>query len=223
MNEVRIRGAGAARVNAVYCVGRNYADHAREMNAPATPVVFLKPPSAVSAGGEAPWPRDARVVHHEVELVLLLGGGGRDLSRTDAAAAISGVGVGVDLTARDLQDEAKKSGQPWARSKGFPGAAPVSEFVLRDDGWRSYSSLTLSLTVDGALRQSAGVGEMILDPPAVVALLSRWFELAPGDLVFTGTPAGVGPILPGQVVVAECRPLSLSVSFVLQPPRASQP
>ena len=217
MPVVQLRGGAPVLVGAVYCLGRNYAEHAREMGAPATPVAFLKPASAVTpAGGEIPWPAEAEVIHHEVELVLLLGAGRTNLSREQADRAIAAVGVGVDLTARDLQDAAKRSGQPWSRSKGFPGSAPVSEFVPRAEITSPWSEIDLSLAVDDELRQQDRASSMLLDPPTVVALLSQWFELAPSDLVFTGTPSGVGPIRPGQRVVAASHALALAVEFRLR-------
>ena len=218
MTELVVPGGFRGRPGTVYALGRNYAEHAREMNAAAEPVVFLKPASSLlPGGGRVPWPRGSALVHHEVELVLLLGAGGRDLSPADAAQAIAGVAIGVDLTARDLQDEAKKKSAPWARSKGFAGAAPVSAFVPRT-AVADWGALDLSLTVDGAVRQSDRASSMILAPPAIVAQLSRWFALKPGDVVFTGTPAGVGPLQPGQEVAAHCAALGLSVTFAMDAP-----
>jgi len=209
-------GRGLVRPGTVYALGRNYAEHAAEMNAPAEPVVFLKPATALlPGGGVVPWPCGAAVVHHEVELTLLLGGGGADLDREAARRAIAGIGIGVDLTARDLQDEAKRKSQPWARSKGFPGAAPVSAFVDPAALGGSFVEIDLALTVDGALRQSDTAASMILDPAETVAALSRWFDLRAGDVVFTGTPKGVGPIERGQQVVARSRRLGLEVGFTM--------
>ncbi len=215
MIELGVPGGFHGRPGTVYALGRNYAEHAREMNAAAEPVVFLKPASSLlPGGGRVPWPRGSALVHHEVELVLLLGTGGRDLVPADAERAIAGVAIGVDLTARDLQDEAKKKSAPWARSKGFAGAAPVSAFAPRA-AVTDWGALDLALTVNGAVRQSDRASSMLLAPPAIVAQLSRWFALEPGDVVFTGTPAGVGPVQPGETVVARCDALGLSVSFAM--------
>lgn len=217
MSEVVVRGSAPVRAGTVYALGRNYAEHAREMGAPAEPVVFLMPASALAvapapgATVEIAWPEGSAEVHHEVELVLLLGAGGTGLTRAEGEAAIAAAGLGVDLTARDLQAQAKAKGQPWARSKGFPGAAPVSEFVPRDALRSPWSEIDLSLAVGGALRQSDRAASMLLDPPAIVAQLSRWFALEPGDLVFTGTPAGVGPIGPGEEAVARSAALGLEL------------
>lgn len=209
MRHVPFRGKGLVPIGTVFCLGRNFADHAREMGAAPIPVVFLKPPSALlPGGGKVPWPVGSREVHYEAELVLCLGDRG----------AIAGVGLGVDLTARDLQDEAKKKGQPWARSKGFPGSAPVSEFVAWDDLPCPFGDLDLSLSVAGQIRQEAHAREMILDPFQTVAALSTWFGLEPGDLIFMGTPAGVGSLKPGELVAARCSRLGLQVECQLLPP-----
>ncbi len=216
MSEVLVRGRGPVRVGTVYALGRNYAEHAREMGAPAEPVVFLKPASAVVFGApatvlEVAWPEGSSEVHHEVELVLLLGDGGVRMARDQADRAIAAVGVGLDLTARDLQSGAKAKGQPWARSKGFPGSAPVTELLPREAIAVPWPEIDLSLEAGGEVRQEDRAGSMLLDPPAIVAQLSRWFVLAPGDLVFTGTPAGVGPLLPGEEAAARSRALGLEL------------
>ena len=206
------------RAGTVLALGRNYAAHAREMNASPEPVVFLKPATALlPGGGEIPWPEGSDLVHHEVELVLLLGAGGVRLDRDAAGRAIAGVAIGIDLTARDLQSQAKKAGAPWARAKGFPGSAPVSRFVEPDRFERDWTRLDLELTVEGELRQQGSAASMLLDPPRIVALLSRWFELEPGDVVFTGTPEGVGPVRPGERMRAACRTLDLAVEARLAP------
>jgi 2-keto-4-pentenoate hydratase/2-oxohepta-3-ene-1,7-dioic acid hydratase in catechol pathway len=223
MIEVVVRGAPPVRAGTVYALGRNYAEHAREMGAPAEPVVFLMPASAlVCSPGAGPaleiaWPEGSEEVHHEVELVLLLGSGGTHLTREQGEAAIAAVGLGIDLTARDLQAQAKAKGQPWARSKGFPGAAPVSDFVPRGALTVPWGEIDLALTVGETLRQSDRVDSMLLDPPAIVAQLSRWFLLQPGDLVFTGTPAGVGPIAPGEEAVARSAALGLELRARMTP------
>jgi 2-keto-4-pentenoate hydratase/2-oxohepta-3-ene-1,7-dioic acid hydratase in catechol pathway len=216
---VQLGGVGPVRVGTVYAIGRNFAEHAKEMAAPAEPVAFLKPASAVLAGGgTGQWPDGSLEVHHEVELVLLLGAGGQRLDRVAARAAIAGLAIGVDLTARDLQSAAKKQGQPWARSKGFAASAPVSDFVaahLFADRW---GEIDLDLSIDGATRQHGTCDQMLLDPPALVETLSRWFALLPGDLVFCGTPAGVGPVRAGQRVRAASAALNVAVEVVLPEP-----
>ncbi len=217
MSEVVVQGAPPVRAGTIYALGRNYAEHAKEMGAPAEPVVFLMPASALVSGSasgtalEIAWPEGSQEVHHEVELVLLLGAGGTRLDREQAESAIAAVGLGIDLTARDLQAQAKAKGQPWARSKGFPGAAPVSPFVPRSALSVAWPEIDLELAVGGAVRQADRTSSMLLDPPAIVARLSFWFLLQPGDLVFTGTPAGVGPLAPGEEAVARSAALGLEL------------
>ena len=202
------RGA-SVRAGCVYVLGRTYVEHAREMGAAPDPVVFIKPASALlQGGGPVAFPEGCELVHHEVELVLLLGEG----------HAIEGVAIGIDLTARDLQSAAKAKGAPWARSKGFPGSAPISAFALPPACEEDWSKLDLSLRVEDELRQSGHAGQMTLSPPAIVRTLARWFALEAGDLVFTGTPSGVGPIAPGERARASCAALGLSVEISMQEP-----
>jgi fumarylpyruvate hydrolase len=172
----------------------------------------------LAGGGAVHWPEGSREVHHEVELVLLLGAGGQRLDRASACAAIAGLAVGIDLTARDLQSAAKKQGQPWARSKGFAASAPVSDFVPAAPFVDRWAEIDLELAVDGATRQRDTCAAMLLDPPALVEALSRWFALLEGDLVFCGTPAGVGPVHPGQRARAASAALGVAVEVTLLAP-----
>ena len=195
-------------VRRVYCVGRNFADHAREMGAaPAeadadrgTPVFFLKPADAlVPGGGDIPYPPGTRDLHHEVELVVALG---RDappgLLPVDAAdALVFGYGIGLDLTRRDLQAAAKAKGLPWDIGKSFDHAAPASA-LLPAAAVGALAGRTLSLDVDGALRQSATLDRMTWSVPEILHELSKLYALRAGDVVFMGTPAGVGPLVPGN-------------------------
>ena len=211
-----VDGSPAGPVGTVYGLGRNFAAHAREMKAAPEPVVFIMPASALlPEGGKVRRPAGCRQLHHEVELVLWLRAGGIAMDRESAREAIGAVALGLDLTARDIQAEAKQKGAPWARSKGFPGAAPISRLVPSTSLESDFSGTDLSLEVDGQPRQQGRSDEMLLDPPAVVALLSRWFELEAGDVVFTGTPEGVGPVLPGQRAVARSRALGLELAVQL--------
>lgn len=220
MVEVSIRGAGRVRAGSVYCLGRNYQEHAREMGASPEPVVFLKPTSALlPAGGDVPWPRGSQLVHHEVELVLVLGAGGTDLDPVQAEEAITGIGVGIDLTARDIQAEAKEKGHPWTRSKGFPGSAPVSEFVDFRRAGMPWVAFDFELAVEDEIRQRGSAGMMQLPPPQIVAGLSRFFALEPGDVIFTGTPEGVGPVQPGETLFARSAALRAEVSVRMLQPR----
>ena len=193
-------------IRRVFCIGRNYAEHAKEMGAavePGRPMFFCKPADAVVAdGADVPYPSATQELHHEVEMVLALGTGGCDVPVEQAAALVWGVGVGLDLTRRDLQAQAKAKGHPWDVAKAFDHSAPVS--ALRQlDGALPGADTELRLTVNGTLRQQARLGEMIHDVPHLLAALSTLFELKPGDLVFTGTPAGVAALERGDRFHAE--------------------
>ncbi|MBD8872828.1 fumarylacetoacetate hydrolase family protein [Rhodanobacter sp. DHB23] len=195
-------------VRRVFCIGRNYAEHAKEMGAAVEtgrPMFFCKPADAVVAdGSDVPYPTLTNELHHEVEMVLALGGGGRDVAVESAAALVWGVGVGLDLTRRDLQAQAKAKGHPWDVAKAFDHSAPVSALRLLA-GALPGPDTELRLTVNGTLRQHARLGEMIHDVPHILAALSTLFELKPGDLVFTGTPAGVAALARGDRFHAELR------------------
>lgn len=189
-------------VRRIFCVGQNYADHAREMGSDPDrqePFFFSKPADAVVENGSTlPFPPQTDDLHHEVELVIALGKGGKDIAVEDAAAMIFGAGVGIDLTRRDLQAAAKKAGRPWDMAKGFDRSAPVGALTAGIPA----SKGGIALAVDGETRQSGDLSMMIRSVPEIIATLSTFVELAPGDLIFTGTPAGVGPIQRGQAVRA---------------------
>jgi fumarylpyruvate hydrolase len=200
-------------VHRIYCVGRNYAEHVREMgNDPKrhAPFFFTKPPDAVVASGQRlPYPLRTQNFHHEVELVVALGAGGTNIAPAEAAALIFGHAVGIDLTRRDLQADAKNAGRPWDMAKGFDDSAPIG---LLTRGVPPASG-SISLSVDGQIRQSGDLKDMIWSVEEILATLSTYVALAPGDLIFTGTPAGVGPILPGQRVratIAGMAPLEIT-------------
>ena len=189
-------------VRRIFCVGRNFADHAREMGHDPNaepPFYFTKPADAVvTSGTTIPYPPATRDLHHEAELVVALSGGGADVSQPDAPALIWGHAAGNDLTRRDLQADAKSARRPWDMAKGFDASAvvgPIRQGPIGDAGIRCL--------VDGKLTQSARLSDMIWPVPAIIAHLSRLVTLAPGDLIFTGTPAGVGPLLRGQTCVVE--------------------
>ena len=193
-------------IRRVFCIGRNYAEHAREMGATVDagrPLFFCKPADAVVGdGADVPYPQATTELHHEVEMVVALGAGGHDLDRAQAAALIWGYGVGLDLTRRDLQAQAKAKSHPWDVAKGFDHSAPVSALRPAADV-RPGAATTLRLSVNGELRQQATLGEMVHDVPAIIAALSTLFELKPGDLLFTGTPAGVAALQRGDRFHAE--------------------
>ncbi|MGH8213663.1 MAG: fumarylacetoacetate hydrolase family protein [Rhodanobacteraceae bacterium] len=185
-------------VHRIYCIGRNYAEHAREMGAEAVsraqPVFFMKPADAiVPGGGNVPYPPATNELHHEVEMVVAMSRGGRDIDAARALDCVFGYGVGLDLTRRDLQATAKVKGLPWDAAKGFDASAPVS--VLRPASEIGHPAhAQLSLQVNGETRQQTDIAEMIFPVADVIAELSKLFELKAGDLIFTGTPAGVGPL-----------------------------
>jgi 2-keto-4-pentenoate hydratase/2-oxohepta-3-ene-1,7-dioic acid hydratase in catechol pathway len=204
---IPVRGGGQFPVRRVYCVGRNFADHAREMGAQApaskadrgTPVFFLKPADALVLDGEAHYPPGTSDLHHEIELVVALGADAPHgvLDPADADALVFGYGIGLDLTRRDLQGQAKAKGLPWDTGKSFDEAAPVSELV-RKDAVGDLAPRTLSLHVNGALRQSSALDMLIWDVPDILHELSKLYRLRAGDLVFMGTPAGVAALQPGD-------------------------
>ncbi|GAA0694075.1 fumarylpyruvate hydrolase [Dyella sp. SG562] len=188
-------------VRRVFCIGRNYADHAREMGAVVekdAPLFFCKPADAiVTDGADVPYPQATQDLHHEVEMVVALGAGGKNIPAERAAALIWGYGVGLDLTRRDLQALAKAKSHPWDVAKGFDHSAPVS--ALRPAAEAQLSAATgLSLSVNGAVRQHSTLGEMVHDVAGIIAILSTLFELKAGDLIFTGTPAGVAALQRGD-------------------------
>ncbi|MBA2238657.1 MAG: fumarylacetoacetate hydrolase family protein [Lysobacter sp.] len=211
---VRDAAATVARtfpVHRIYCVGRNFVEHAREMGAaPASgadrgqPVFFCKPADALVRNGLVPYPRGTRELHHEVELVVAIG---RDapagvLPAAEAESLVFGYGVGLDLTRRDLQAAAKACGMPWDTSKAFDHSAPVSELVPATE-IGELGNRTLTLQVNGRIRQHAELGDMVWSVPEILHELSKLYALRAGDLVFMGTPAGVGPLLPGDRYVAQ--------------------
>lgn len=209
-------------VGRVWCVGRNYSAHAVEMGAtPGAPFFFSKPPSSLLPNATlVPYPPHTTALHHEVELLVAIGAGGRDLSETEAADAIVAVGVAVDLTRRDAQSAAKAKGRPWALAKGFDYAAPCSALV-RVSGPLP-GDTTLRLWVDDELRQEGRVDQMIAGQGQLIAALSRQVRLRPGDVILTGTPAGVGALQVGQRVRAEVSGLPVLDFLVGAPDDAPQ-
>ncbi|MGV0033496.1 MAG: fumarylacetoacetate hydrolase family protein [Candidatus Azotimanducaceae bacterium WSBS_2022_MAG_OTU7] len=192
-------------VNNIYCVGRNYADHAIEMGfdpSREAPFFFMKPAYAVlSDGAEMKYPSHSNDVHHEVELVVALHSGGTNISVAEAMSLVYGYGVGVDMTRRDLQGEAKAKSRPWEAGKTFLHAAPCSSLhKLAEVGQVDEASIALG--INGEIRQAGDVNQMIWKVPEIISRLSELFLLQPGDIIYTGTPAGVGPVLPGDEISA---------------------
>jgi len=196
----------------IYCVGKNYPDHAREMATWETgkpeplheeePIIFLKPGTALSLDGHTSIPQfEGRPVseslHYEGELVLLIGTDAEEVSLADAPALIAGYAAGLDMTLRDVQLEAKKAGNPWLKCKGFRRGALVSEFIALDAAGR-WEELAISLRLNGERKQHSKVSEMTFSPAYLVHYLSYIYGLRAGDLIFTGTPAGVGSVRPGD-------------------------
>ncbi|TEA77282.1 fumarylacetoacetate hydrolase family protein [Allopusillimonas ginsengisoli] len=194
-------------VRRVYCVGRNYAEHAKEMGFTGRedPFFFCKPADALlsvadGSQGVMPYPPRSTNLHYEIELVVALGKGGRDLSVEQAAECIWGYAIGLDMTRRDLQGEAKKQGRPWEVGKAFDLSAPIGPLhALAHTGPLDAGAITLS--VNGQAHQSGDLSQMIWNVPEAIAYLSSLFELKAGDLIFTGTPEGVGPVVTGDVMV----------------------
>lgn len=212
---VAVLGGGRFPVRRIFCVGRNYADHVREMGADPKsepPIFFTKPADAVvESGAVIPYALNTGNLHFEIELVVAIGRGGVGIEARDALDHVWGYGVGVDLTRRDRQNEAKKGGQPWDTAKAFDDSAPMSALTPRAQAGDKASG-GIWLSVNGETKQNADLRDMIWSVPEIIAALSRSWTLAPGDLIFTGTPAGVGPIKPGDKVVGGVEGLS-EVSF----------
>jgi fumarylpyruvate hydrolase len=184
-------------------VGRNYAEHAREMGADpdrSDPIFFSKPAASVTQAERVPYPPATSELHHEVELVALLGEGGAKLSPERAADCVAGWAVGCDLTRRDVQARAKAAGGPWALAKGFDASAPIGAWIPASE-WRPSDASAIELRVNDDIRQAGRLGELIWSVPELLARLSREVTLHPGDIVFTGTPAGVGTLAVGDRVV----------------------
>lgn len=199
MSRVKIPGIEIDLAN-IYCIGRNYRDHARELGntIPEHPIVFLKPSNTLCRDHSLiQLPEQSSDVHHEVEMVVALSNGGKNIPESEALSCIAGIGVGIDLTARDLQAQAKAKGLPWSVAKGFDQFAPVSDFTsidLIDD----IQNLDLILEVNGTIRQKDNTSRMIFDTTQLISYLSTVFTLMPGDLIFTGTPSGVSSIQSGD-------------------------
>jgi len=208
-------------VRRIYCVGRNYADHAKEMGGTGreAPFFFMKPTDAVlpvTAGtiGEMHYPTHTADLHHEIELVVAIGIGGRAIKAADAMAHIWGYAIGIDMTRRDLQAEAKKLGRPWCIAKGFDESAPIGP-IHRIGDTGTINAGAISLNVNGVVRQSGNINQLIWSIAETIEVLSGYFALQAGDLIFTGTPAGVAAVKPGDLIESGIEGLgSLSLRIV---------
>ncbi len=200
---VPVLGGGTFPVRRIYCIGRNYADHVREMGGDPKaqpPVFFTKPADAVvPGGGDIPYPLATENLHYEAELVLALCSDGARVSVEGAENLIFGYAVGCDLTRRDRQKEAKDAGAPWDVAKAFDNSAPIGPITPKSAV--DLSGARIRLAVNGETRQDAPLADMIWSPAEIIAALSERFALKAGDLVFTGTPEGVGPLAVGDTVL----------------------
>lgn len=201
-----IKGSGDAfPIHRIYCVGRNYADHAIEMGhdpAKEPPFFFQKNPDNIVTDGTFPYPTQTQDVHHEVELVVALKSGGGDLTIDQASKSIFGYAIGLDMTRRDLQAEVKKAGRPWEIAKAFEHSAPCSPILIAKDN-AVLSEGNIRLTINGELRQNGNLNQMIWKLPEMISYLSKMFELKSGDIIMTGTPAGVGAVQKGDMLLAQ--------------------
>ncbi|NBT78809.1 MAG: FAA hydrolase family protein [Betaproteobacteria bacterium] len=199
--------SGLFPVHRIYCVGRNYEEHAKEMGFTGreAPFFFLKPTDAlvfVADGetGQMPYPSLTQNLHHEIELVVAIGKGGRDIPANEAMSHVYGYAVGLDMTRRDLQGEMKKQGRPWCIGKGFDHSAPMGPITKAADAG-SVEHAEISLDVNGQTRQKSSTEQLMWKIPEIIEHLSAAWELQPGDLIFTGTPEGVAAVKSGDLMV----------------------
>jgi len=205
MKTARLASGKHLPIGKILCIGRNYADHIKELGnaTPEAAVIFIKPASSVIGEGETiVIPPYSHECHHEAELALLIGRKGKDIPVGQAMEYIAGYGVGIDLTLRDVQDEQKKKGLPWEIAKGFDTACPLSDFVEASHV-ADPQNLQIRLTVNGEVRQDGNTSMMIHRIPAIISHMSGSFTLEPGDVILTGTPAGVRRIVSGDEIAAE--------------------
>jgi 2-keto-4-pentenoate hydratase/2-oxohepta-3-ene-1,7-dioic acid hydratase in catechol pathway len=199
-----IPGAESFQAGTLFCIGRNYVEHAKELNnpVPSNPLIFLKPRNSLVLGnGTVILPSRTSDVHHEVELVLVIGQKTSHVSEEEALSAVHSIAIGVDFTARDLQEKAKDKGHPWSVAKGFDTFAPLGK-AIPFDGSLDLQNLEIELKVNGETRQFGSTRDMIFDCKRIISELSSIFTLYPGDLIYTGTPEGVSAVKPGDLVEA---------------------
>jgi len=200
---VPVAGGGAFPVRRVFCVGRNYAEHAREMGSDPDrepPFFFMKPAdTVVDDGATVPYPPETANFHYEIELIVAIGKGGADIPVERALDHVFGYAVGIDLTRRDLQLQAREQGRPWDWGKGFDQSAPIAPIrPVSEVGHPSAGRIWLA--VDGQVKQDSDIAKLIWPVPDIISIASRSMELRPGDLIMTGTPEGVGPVKRGEVM-----------------------
>lgn len=188
----------------IFAVGRNYAEHIKELHneRPEEPVIFTKPDTALLRNGAFYYPEFSKDVHHEVELVLRISKEGKNIQEKFAAKYFDAITVGIDFTARDLQQKAKEKGLPWDIAKGFNGSAPIAEKFIPVAEFKDLKDINFSLTINGGVRQQGNTSLMIFSFEYVISYISKFFTLRTGDLIFTGTPKGVGPVQTGDTLSA---------------------
>ncbi|MGV6800828.1 MAG: fumarylacetoacetate hydrolase family protein [bacterium] len=197
---VPVLGGGEFPVRRIFCIGKNYANHVKEMGGnpkETPPVFFTKPADAICLGGDIPYPQATQNLHYEGELVVTLKAGGKNIARNDVKNCIFGYAAGCDLTRRDLQQQAKDRGGPWDVAKGFDHSAVIGR-ITPADRMPEWTSGRLELFVNDECRQQTDLSDMIWPIPDVVSRLSELFELKPGDVIYTGTPEGVGSLVTGD-------------------------
>jgi fumarylpyruvate hydrolase len=201
---IPVKGGGTFPVRRVYCIGRNYAAHAIEMGHDPNreaPFFFQKNAENLDNTGEFPYPPKSDDVHHELEMVIALKSGGRDIAQQDALEHVYGYAIGLDMTRRDLQGQMKKAGRPWEIGKAFERSAPVGPLYPAEVvGHPEHGQI--KLTVNGETRQDGDLSQMIWKVPEMISYLSQYYDIAAGDVIMSGTPAGVGPVARGDIMVA---------------------
>lgn len=188
----------------IICIGRNYAEHAKEMNAavPSEPVFFLKPDTAIIKDDQPfYYPDFSKEIHHEVELVIKISKAGKNIEPEFAHKYYEEIGIGIDFTARDIQAKCKEKGLPWEKAKAFDGSAPIGSFVSKKE-LNDLANINFHLTINGNTVQKGNTRDLLFSFDAVIAYVSRFFTLKTGDLIYTGTPEGVGPVAIGDKLEA---------------------
>ncbi|MFN3196222.1 MAG: fumarylacetoacetate hydrolase family protein [Chlorobiota bacterium] len=213
---IEYKDGRTVQVGTIYCIGRNYAEHAIELGneVPTEPVVFIKPPNSfVPNKSKISRPSYSNLMHHEVEIVIAIGKDTFGTSTTDALSYVDGIGVGIDFTLRDVQNKIKEKGLPWSLAKSFVGAAPVSPLVNMDE-FSDIDNIEFEITKNGSTTQKGNTKDMIHDIRNIISYISNIFGLRKGDLIFTGTPVGVGPVESGDKLVASiCDKTTLEIEI----------